>query len=251
MSSKVEKSLPNMQYVRLVKDDEGSLETIGKAHEAVINFFDTADAYSKRQSERNLLTRFGLSRKHIFDATDASLKRLDLDYIDLYQIHRKNCSTNTPIEETMEALSELVCSGKVGCIGASSMSTWEFQKANAIAARNGWTQFVSMQNCYDLLYREEEREMFPYCLDSIPWSPLAKGVLDRQDESEKIIDRIIEVADKLPCPRMLTKSHCTAPIVGISSERTLYDTIGAPEIKLSKDDVKYLEEPYVSRSVVM
>ncbi|KAI9470766.1 MAG: NADP-dependent oxidoreductase domain-containing protein [Benjaminiella poitrasii] len=347
-STTAEKSLPKMQYVRLgktgmrvskfalgcmsygsskhqawIKDEEESLEIIGKAYEAGINFFDTADVYSNGVSERILgkaikkfnmdrgrivvatkvfftaneedismspmdprvtqtgefVNRNGLSRKHIFDAVDASLKRLDLDYIDLYQIHRFD--HNTPIEETMEALNDLVRSGKVRYIGASSMATWEFQKANAIAERNSWTKFVSMQNCYNLLYREEEREMIPYCLDSgigcIPWSPLARGALTGKnrkttrtesdarahifsgaDASEKIVDRVVEVAEKLghspaqiALAWMLTKSHCTAPIIGVGSEHNLYDVLGALNVKLSDEDIKYLEEPYVPRLVVL
>ncbi|KAI7899003.1 NADP-dependent oxidoreductase domain-containing protein [Cokeromyces recurvatus] len=310
-----------------VKDEEESLRLIGKAYEAGINFFDTADAYSNGESERILgkaikifdmdrgriviatkcffavskdistntlglksldddsdsINNYGLSRKHIFDAVDASLRRLGVDYIDLYQIHRFD--HHTPIEETMEALNDLVRSGKVRYIGCSSCYTWEFQKANTIAERHGWTRFVSMQNCYNLLYREEEREMFPYCLDSgiacIPWSPLARGLLtgksrqsvrlesDRgiqsfflarraSESNEAIIDRVVKLAERLghspaqvALAWMLTKSYCTAPIVGIGKEENLYDVIGALDVILSEEDVKYLEEPYVPHKVQM
>ncbi|EPB80980.1 aryl-alcohol dehydrogenase (NADP+) [Mucor circinelloides 1006PhL] len=342
-------NLPKMQYVRLgktgmrvsrftigcmsygsskwqswVKDEEESLELLGKAFEAGINFFDTANVYSNGESERILgkaikkfnmprsrivvatkvffLTNeddisfglagknlaedpefvncYGLSRKHIFDAVDASLKRLDLDYIDLYQIHRFD--KNTPIEETMEALNDLVRSGKVRYIGCSSCHAWEFQKANRIAEKNGWAQFVSMQNCYNLLYREEEREMIPYCLDSgianIIYSPLARGLLigglkrkttrketdlimknysgKGHENNDQIIDRVAKLAEKLGHSEaqislawMLTKPHCTSPIVGVSSEKNLYDIIGALDVKLSDENIKYLEELYTPRNL--
>ncbi|KAI9470764.1 MAG: NADP-dependent oxidoreductase domain-containing protein [Benjaminiella poitrasii] len=224
---------------------------------------------------------YGLSRKHIFDAVDASLKRLDLDYIDLYQIHRFD--HNTPIEETMEALNDLVRSGKVRYIGASSMATWEFQKANAIAERNGWSKFSSMQNLYNLIYREEEREMIPYCLDSgiacIHWSPLARGLLTGKNRksirlesdrsinaffakkedanNEAIIDRVTTLAEKLghspaqiALAWMLTKECCTAPIIGVGTEENLYDVIGSLDVKLSEEDIKFLEEPYIPRNLI-
>ncbi|CAF4129419.1 unnamed protein product [Adineta steineri] len=188
-----------------VLEEEQSRPFIKRALEMGINFFDTADVYSLGVSEEitgralndmaireeivvatkvNFPTadgpnRKGLSRKHIFDACDASLKRLNMDYIDLYQIHRFD--KDTPIEETMEALNDLVRSGKVRYIGASSMYAWQFAKAQHIAEKNGWTKFISMQNHYNLVYREEEREMIPLCLDQgvglIPWSPLARGFL--------------------------------------------------------------------------
>ncbi|KAG1304932.1 hypothetical protein G6F60_006162 [Rhizopus arrhizus] len=223
----------------------------------------------------------GLSRKHIFDAVDASLKRLDLDYIDLYQIHRLD--SETPLEETMEALNDLVRSGKVRYIGASSMSAWQFQKANAIANKNGWAKFVSMQNMYNLIHREEEREMIPYCYDSgiasIHWSPLAKGLLigKNRDSVRKntdiiapqlfgdkltanddaIIDRVIEIAEKynrspaqIALAWMLTKPHVTSPIVGFSKESQIIDTVKSLEVKLTEEDVKYLEELYVAREPI-
>ncbi|KAF9160505.1 hypothetical protein DFQ26_005432 [Actinomortierella ambigua] len=237
-----------------------------------------------RSSETNLqdstlVNKFGLSRKHIFDAVDASLKRLDLDYIDLYQIHRFD--HNTPIEETMEALNDLVRSGKVRYIGASSMYAWEFQKANNIAEKNGWTKFVSMQNHYNLIYREDEREMIPYSVDAgiggIPWSPLALGKLagknrgntqrtqtdawqwmhEIRDAEEKIIDRVAEIAEKkgassaqVALAWLLAKPYVTAPIVGIGKEEHLYDTIGALKVTLTDEECKYLEEPYAPRPVL-
>ncbi|KAF1801973.1 NADP-dependent oxidoreductase domain-containing protein [Mucor lusitanicus] len=349
MSTTEEQKLPQMEYVRFgntgmrvsrfalgcmsygsskwqpwVKDEEESLELIGKAYDAGINFFDTADVYSNGESERvlgkaikkfnmprsrivvatkvfftvadqvenNLMGRqlddepeyvnsFGLSRKHIFDACDASLERLGLDYIDLYQIHRFD--HQTPIEETMEALNDLVRSGKVRYIGCSSCYAWEFQKANRIAEKNGWAKFSSMQNLYNLIYREEEREMIPYCEDSgiasIHWSPLARGLLTGKNRNttrmdsdrainlffakkesannEEIIDRVVEVAEKLACSPaqvslawMLSKPHCTSPIVGVGKLENLYDVIGSLAVKLSEQDIKYLEEPYIPRNLI-
>ncbi|KAK9759673.1 hypothetical protein K7432_017069, partial [Basidiobolus ranarum] len=242
----------------ILNEEEGK-KIVKRAWDLGINFFDTADVYSNGESERvlglaikeqkipresvviatkcffpvsddvsfqtlaqgkddvKLLNKRGLSRKHIFDAVKASLKRLDVEYIDLYQIHRWDY--DTPIEETMKALHDLVQLGLVRYIGASSMYTWQFAKANAIAERNGWTKFVSMQNFYNLLYREEEREMIPYCLDQgiacIPWSPLARGRLTGKDRTttrsqsdhahqaafgldadSKIIDQVVEIAEK-------------------------------------------------------
>ncbi|KAG0227784.1 hypothetical protein BGW41_003681 [Actinomortierella wolfii] len=227
-----------------------------------------------------LVNKFGLSRKHIFEAVEASLKRLGLDYIDLYQIHRFD--KDTPIEETMEALNDLVRSGKVRYIGASSMRAWEFQKANHIAEKNGWAKFISMQNHYTLLYREEEREMIPYSVDAgiggIPWSPLALGKLAGKSRgatqrSEKdvyqgmyvindpeatIISRVEEIAEKrgassaqIALAWLLTKPFVTAPIVGIGKEEHLYDTIGALSIKLTEEECKYLEEPYVAKPLLV
>ncbi|CAO3663819.1 unnamed protein product [Rhizopus stolonifer] len=306
-----------------VKHEDESLELIGKAYEAGINFFDTADVYSNGESERILgkaikkfnmprsrivvatkvffianddhpskalypdivennqyVNGLGLSRKHIFDAVDASLKRLGLDYIDLYQIHRFD--PETPIEETMEALNDLVRSGKVRYIGASSGPAWQFQKANTIAEKNGWTKFVSMQNLYNLIYREEDRETNPYCLDSgiatIPYSPLAKGILAGKNRNthreqtdqfkdkifvkegnndDAIVDRVIEVAEnhkrspaQIALAWMLTKPHITSPIVGFSSEAQIYDTIKSLEVKLTQEDIDYLEELYIPHKVV-
>ncbi|KAI7887388.1 Aldo/keto reductase [Lichtheimia hyalospora FSU 10163] len=224
-----------------------------------------------------IVNRFGLSRKHVFDACDASLKRLGLDYIDLYQIHRFD--KNTPIEETMGALNDLVKSGKVRYIGASSMHAWEFQKANYVAEKNGWTKFVSMQNLYNLMYREEEREVIPYSLDAgiggIPWSPLAKGRLagrktktqrsetdvfqrvDPTDSDEKIIARVAEIAEKrdvssaqVSLAWLLSKPFVTSPIVGISKESHLHDIIASLKLKLTEQEIKYLEEPYVPKQLI-
>lgn len=184
----------------------------------------------------------------------------------------------------MEALNDLVRSGKVRYIGCSSCHAWEFQKANRIAEKNGWAKFVSMQNCYNLLYREEEREMIPYCLDSgianIHWSPLARGLLiggggkrrtartesdpmikiyfQKEFESDnEIIDRVAILAEKLGHSEaqislawMLSKPHCTSPIVGVSREENLYDVIGSLDLKLSEEDIKYLEEPYIPRNLI-
>ncbi|KAF9161465.1 hypothetical protein DFQ26_004514 [Actinomortierella ambigua] len=233
------------------------------------------DAWRK---DPTLVNKQGLSRKHIFQAVDASLKRLDLDYIDLYQIHRFD--EFTPIEETMEALNDLVRSGKVRYIGASSMYAWQFQKANNIAEKNGWAKFVSMQNLYNLLYREEEREVIPYSLDAgiggLPWSPLSMGKLAGRnrntkrteaepwhgtppvkDASEIIIDRVVEVAEKkginpaqVALAWLLSKPYVTAPIVGIGKEEHLKDAVGALSVKLTEDEIKYLEEPYVPRALI-
>ncbi|KAI9251590.1 NADP-dependent oxidoreductase domain-containing protein [Sporodiniella umbellata] len=317
-------SFGSSQWQPWIKDEEESIELIGKAYQAGINFFDTADGYSNGESERVLgkaikkfnmprsrivvatkvffavpedlttnvlgqkldndprfLNDVGLSRKHIMDAVDASLERLGLDYIDLYQIHRFD--PNTPIEETMEALNDLVRSGKVRYIGASSGHAWEFQKANALAERKGWTKFSSMQNLYNLLYREEEREMIPYCFDSgiasIHWSPLARGLLTGKNresvregtdkamglffakkESENnnaIIDRVIEVADKHKCSPaqvalawMLSKPHVTSPIIGFSKVSQLYDALGALEVELATEEIEYLEELYMPRNLI-
>ncbi|KAI8060660.1 NADP-dependent oxidoreductase domain-containing protein [Gilbertella persicaria] len=307
-----------------VKGEKESIEAIKQAYNVGINFFDTADVYSNGESERvlgkalkelnaprsrvviatkvffpvydgsarfgavdesrdpDMVNNFGLSRKHIMDACDASLKRLGVDYIDLYQIHRLD--TETPMEEIMEALNDLVRAGKVRYLGCSSVYTWQFAKMNHIAEKNGWAKFVSMQNLYNLLYREEEREMAPYCLDAgigwIPWSPLASGELlgknrDTQRAKSKwvvsnihpevqhsaddeIIDRVAVVADKLKLTRgqvaiawQFTKPYVTAPIVGISKIEQLYDLIGALDIKLSEEDVKYLEEPYVPKAPII
>ncbi|KAI8878511.1 Aldo/keto reductase [Backusella circina FSU 941] len=307
-----------------VKDEEESIALIGKAYDAGINFFDTANVYSNGESERILgkaikkfgfprsrivvaskvffpvseegtnnmglsvendpafVNGYGLSRKHIFDAVDASLKRLDLDYIDLYQIHRFD--PNTPIEETMEALHDLVRSGKVRYIGASSMLAWQFQKANSIAEKRGWTKFSSMQNLYNLIYREEEREMIPYCesegIAIIPWSPLARGLLtgkkhksvrtdsdrnikkyfggeQQERNDEEIVDRVCKVAEKhgvspakIALAWVLTKPFITAPIVGIGKEEHLHDIIGSLDVQLSEEEKSFLEEAYICRNLI-
>jgi len=239
---------------------------------------DMMKGFATFAQDPNLINRVGLSRKHIFDAVDASLKRLGVDYIDLYQIHRLD--TGTPMEEIMEALNDLVRSGKVRYIGASSMTAWQFQKLNNIAERKGWAKFVSMQNLYNLLFREEEREMIPYCVDAgiagIPYSPLASGIIagknrktdrsstwfqmttiypnTKQDSNDIIVDHVEEIAKKYNATSAqialawhFTKPFSTSPIVGVSKIEQLYDLLGALKIKLTEEDVKYLEEPYTAR----
>jgi aryl-alcohol dehydrogenase (NADP+) len=222
----------------------------------------------------------GLSRKHIMDAVDASLKRLGTDYIDLYQIHRWDF--DTPIEETLDALSELVRSGRVRYIGASSMRAYQLAQALYKADARSGVRFVSMQNHYNLIYREEEREMMPLCeeegLGVIPWSPLARGYLTRKPEDkdstargsvediakrlythpgdDEIIRRVAELASRhevsqaqIALAWMLHKPFITAPIVGATKLPHLEDAIGALNVSLSEDDMTYLEEPYVPRAV--
>jgi 1-deoxyxylulose-5-phosphate synthase len=290
--------------------DEGAAEPIVKAAvDGGVTFFDTADTYSGGASEvatgrlvGKLLTRDevviatkvfmpmtpgengkGLSRKHILSAIDASLDRLGMDYVDLYQIHRWD--NRTPIEETMEALHDVVRSGKARYIGASSMFAWQFAKAQHVAERNGWTKFVTMQNHYNLIYREEEREMLPQCIDQgvavIPWSPLARGVLagnrnragdKRTTRSETdgftdylynqptdfdVVDRVTEVADDLGVSPaqvalawLLHKPGVTAPIVGATRLDHLSDALAAEALQLGDDVMKRLEEPYVPHPVL-
>jgi 1-deoxyxylulose-5-phosphate synthase len=276
---------------------------VKRALEAGINFFDTANAYSAGASEvitGKLLKKYaaredvvvaskvffsvggnkpngqGLSRKHIFQAVHDSLKRLEMDYLDLYQIHRFD--PNTPVEETMEALHDLVKSGLVRYLGASSMYAWQFAKMQHVAEQNGFTEFVSMQNHYNLLYREEEREMIPQLEDMgvgmIPWSPLARGTLtgNRTREGEKltvraesdafgatlysasdfdIVDRVTEIAGargvsnaQVALAWMLEKPYITAPIVGASKMQHLEDAIAALEVKLTPEEVVKLEQLY-------
>jgi 1-deoxyxylulose-5-phosphate synthase len=290
--------------------DEAAAEPIvRRAVEGGFTFFDTADMYSEGASEvatgrllRKLLTRDelviatkvyfpitpgpngrGLSRKHILSAIDASLQRLELDYVDLYQIHRWD--SETPIEETMEALHEVVKSGKARYIGASSMFAWQFAKAQRVAELHGWTQFVSMQNHYNLIYREEEREMIPQCLDQgvgvIPWSPLARGFLagsrtregerrTRRAETDPLqdkwygrpedfdgVDRLVEVAAERGVPPaqvalawLLHKPGVTAPIVGATKLEHLEDALAAAGPGLAPDEIARLEEPYVPHPVL-
>jgi 1-deoxyxylulose-5-phosphate synthase len=286
--------------------DEKSAEPIvRRAVAGGIIFFDTADVYNGGASEvvtgRLLKKLFGmreeyvvatkvhgktmpgengsgLSRKHIMASIDASLKRLELDYVDLYQIHRWD--PRTPIEETMEALHDVVKAGKTRYIGASSMYAWQFAKAQSVAK----TRFVSMQNHYNLIYREEEREMIPQCIDQgvavIPWSPLARGVLagNRTTSGEKlttraqtdgfadalynpeldvaVIDRLAEVAAARGLPSaqvalawLLSRPGVTAPIVGATKLEHLEDALAAEQVSLSADEVARLEEPYVPRRV--
>ena len=274
-----------------------------------VTFFDTADTYSGGASEvatgrlvGKLLNRDevviatkvfmpmtpgenggGLSRKHILSAIDASLRRLGMDYVDLYQIHRWD--NRTPIEETMEALHDVVRAGKARYIGASSMFAWQFAKAQHVAERNGWTQFVAMQNHYNLIYREEEREMIPLCVDQgvgvIPWSPLARGVLagNRSRDGEKRTTRsetdeftnylysqptdfdVVEHVAKVAAERgvspaqvalawLLSKPGVTAPIIGATKLGHLTDALAAEALELTDDEVKRLEEPYVPHPVL-
>jgi 1-deoxyxylulose-5-phosphate synthase len=286
-------------------DDAEAEPIVRRAVEGGITFFDTADVYNGGESEvttGHLLKKLfgmreeyvvatkvrgrtmpgvngqGLSRKHIFASIDASLQRLELDYVDLYQIHRWD--DLTPIEETMEALHDVVKSGKARYIGASSMYAWQFAKAQAAAK----TRFVSMQNHYNLIYREEEREMIPQCIDLgvavIPWSPLARGVLagnraasgDRLTTRAKtdeftdrlynpeldaaVIDRLTEVAAERGLSRarvalawLLHKPGVTAPIVGATKLEHLEDALAAEQLSLSDDEIARLEEPYVPRRV--
>jgi aryl-alcohol dehydrogenase-like predicted oxidoreductase len=290
--------------------DEDAAEPIVKAAvEGGITFFDTADVYSDGASEvatGRLLAKYsgrdqvvvatkvhgamgpgendrGLSRKHIMSAIDASLRRLNMDYVDLYQIHRWD--RRTPIHETMQALEDVVRAGKVRYIGASSMAAWQFAQAQHTADRHGWTRFVSMQNHYNLLYREEEREMIPQCLDQgvgvIPWSPLARGVLagnrDRSGERHTtrantdafadslyamtadfdVVDRVAEVAAERGVPSaqvalawLLHRPGVTAPIIGATRLGHLHDALAAEALDLSEDEMRRLEEPYVPHPVL-
>ena len=281
---------------------------VKRALDAGINFFDTADVYSLGESERvtgNLLKGVnrgnivvatkvyqqmsadpndrGLSRKHILDSIDKSLKRLQMEYVDLYQIHRWDY--NTPIEETMEALNDVVRAGKARYIGASSMFAWQFMKALHVSEMNGWAKFVSMQDHYNLVYREEEREMIPLCRDQgiglIPWSPMARGFFagDRKrggggeslranndafanelyfrDEDFTIAGRAAEVAkahnvtaSQIALAWMLHKPHISAPIIGSSRLEHLDQAIAALEIKLSEEEIKRLEELYQPHPVL-
>src|SRR6204780_4702917 len=273
-----------------------------------VTFFDTADVYSAGASEvttgRLLGKMFrrddvvvatkvfspmgpgensrGLSRKHILSGIDASLERLDMDYVDLYQIHRWDY--DTPIEETMEALHDVVRAGKARYIGASSMFAWQFAKAQHVADDHGWTRFVSMQNHYNLIYREEEREMIPQCIDQgvgvIPWSPLARGVLagSRTREGERrttrsnsdafqatvctaadfdVVDRAGEVAGERGVPSaqvalawLLHRPGVTAPIVGATRPGHFEDALAAEQLELSEEEMRRLEEPYVPHPVL-
>ncbi|HEY6279676.1 MAG TPA: aldo/keto reductase, partial [Streptosporangiaceae bacterium] len=225
----------------------------------------------------------GLSRKHIMAAIDASLRRLGMDYVDLYQIHRWD--SRTPIEETMSALHDVVRAGKARYIGASSMFAWQFGKAQHVAESRGWTPFVSMQNHYNLLYREEEREMIPQCIDQgvgvIPWSPLARGVLAgnrtrdgerrttransdpfgdslyRQPADFDVVDAVGEVAAERGVPSaqialawLLQRPGVTAPIVGATKRAHIEDALAAEKLELTKDEVRRLEERYQPHPVL-
>jgi len=298
---------PNEQW-KWALTEEQSRPFIKQALELGINFFDTADMYSVGASEEVLGTALkdfakrdevviatkvfnpmsqdpndrGLSRKHIMSSIDASLKRLKTDYVDLYQIHRWDYTT--PIEETMEALHDIVKAGKARYIGASSMFSWQFAKAIYTADLHGWTRFVSMQPHYNLIYREEEREMLPFCLDQkiavIPWSPLARGLLTgkrtkernetlraRTDEFGKslyksdmdfdIVNRLTEVATQKGLPNaqvalawMLSKPVITAPIIGASKPGHLEDAVAALSVKLTREEISQLEELYQPHPVL-
>ncbi len=291
-----------------VLDESDARPFFQRAIEAGINFFDTADMYSVGMSEtvvgrtiREFTRRDdvviatkvffpmgpgpndkGLSRKYIMQAIDASLRRLNTDYVDLYQIHRFD--TATPIEETLEALHDVVKSGKALHIGASSMFAWQFAKMLNTQARHGWTRFVTMQNHYNLVYREEEREMIPLCIDEgvgvIPWSPLARGLLagnrtrGQQGETERaktddyaqqlytdddfdVVDRVVELARRrdakpaqIALAWLLHKPGITAPIVGASKMPQLEEALKAMEIPLSAEEIASLEAPYRPHGVL-
>ncbi|KAJ5107984.1 Aldo/keto reductase [Penicillium angulare] len=312
------------QWQDWVMDEEESLPLIEHAYKHGINTWDTADVYSHGRSEeivgkalkkyniprnrvvilskcfwgvndegdypalsetvRNdgpYVNRAGLSRKHILDAVDASVERLGT-YIDVLQIHRLD--RETPREEIMKALNDVVESGKVRYLGASTMAAWEFQTLQNIAARNGWHKFISMQNYHNLIAREEEREMIPYCLDSgvslIPWSPMARGVLtrpwnsrstvregsdatlkgivrNRETEADKaIIDRVEEVAGKkgvsmAQIALAWSLSHPSEnPIVGLSSIKRIDEAVASLQVKLTPEEIKYLEEPYIPKATI-
>jgi len=291
------------QWRQWVLDEDDSRPFIQRALELGINFFDTADIYSFGQSEEILgrvLTEFarrdevviatkvyfpmgegpnqrGLSRVHILHSIENSLRRLRTDYVDLYQIHRWD--PETPIEETLEALHEVVKSGKARHIGASSMYAWQFAKSLYLADLHGWTRFISMQNHYNLVYREEEREMLPLCraegIGVIPWSPLARGFLTGnrslhgwgtttraqvddfahgmyyQETDFEVVDRVMELAKQreaapaqIALAWLLHQPGITAPIIGASKMHHLEDAVAALEIKLSREEQIYLEEPY-------
>lgn len=297
------------QWREWVLPEAESRPFIARSLEAGINFFDTADMYSLGESEailgralKELAKREqvviatkvfnamsddpndrGLSRKHIFDSIDASLRRLQTDYVDLYQIHRWD--DQTPIEETLEALHDLVKLGKVRYIGASSMYAWQFAKALYLADLHGWTRFVSMQNHYNLVYREEEREMLPLCraegIGVIPWSPLARGFLagNRQKETKgettraksddfahqlyyqdsdfQVVDRVVELAQQRGVPPaqialawLLHQPGVTAPIIGASKMHHLEDALSALEIQLTDAECQRLEQPYQPHPVL-
>lgn len=288
-------------------DEKEGIEYIKEALNLGINFFDTANVYSHGKSEEILgkaiqkyakrdevviatkvfypvddtLNGKGLSRKHIFQAIDDSLRRLQMDYVDLYIIHRWD--DETPIEETMCALNDLVKMGKVRYIGASDMKAWQFQKAQYVAKKNGWTQFISMQNHYNLLYREDEREMIPLCQDMnialTPYSPLAGGrltrdwygdtlrnkydqtVKDKYDANEPIdhpiVDRVGEIAQKKKVTRamiamkwLINQQQVIAPIIGGSKIQYVKEAIKAIDVKLNSEEMKYLEELYQPHPIV-
>jgi aryl-alcohol dehydrogenase-like predicted oxidoreductase len=298
--------MPGRQAWALSEAD--SFPFFRQALELGINFFDTANVYSDGDSEvvvGNFLKAHakretivlatkvygtmsadpngkGLSRKAIFHELEQSLKRLKTDYVDLYQIHRWDYET--PIEETLEALHDVVKAGKALYIGASSMHAWQFAKALFITKQNGWTRFVSMQNHLNLLYREEEREMLPLCASEgigvIPWSPLARGLLTRAWKSDptrrsetdqfgkilydgtrnadkRVVDRLGEVAEQRGTPRaqvalawLLAKPMVAAPVVGATKPGHLEDAVAALSVRLTPEEIGLLEEPYAAHPVV-
>ena len=292
-----------------VLDEEQSRPIIQRALELGVNFFDTADMYSKGISEevtgralRDFTRRDevvisskvffpmgegpnqrGLSRKHIMESIDATLKRLGTDYVDLYQIHRFDYGT--PMEETLEALHDIVKAGKARYIGASSMFAWQFAKYLYLADLHGWTRFISMQNHYNMIYREEEREMNPLCQEEgiavIPWSPLARGFLAGtrskkgdgetvrarsdefahemyyQEQDFQLVERVVHTAERynvkpaqIALAWLLRKPGVTAPIIGASKMRYLEEAVEALEIELSDEDMDYLEELYQPREIL-
>jgi aryl-alcohol dehydrogenase (NADP+) len=303
-------SYGSKQWRAWVLDEQEAKPFIKRALEAGINFFDTADVYSTGESERltgKLLKEYGgrrenvivatkvhgqmsddvndrgLSRKHILDSIDKSLQRLGMDYVDLYQIHRWDYET--PIEETLAALNDVVRMGKARYIGASSMFAWQFSRALHTAEKHGWVKFVSMQNHYNLVYREEEREMIPLCIDQgiglIPWSPLARGFFagDRKqggggetaranndpfgtslyfrEEDFAVADRVAKVAQargvtgsQIALAWILSKPYVTSPIIGATKLDHLAQAIAALEIRLAEDEIKQLEEPYKPHPVL-
>jgi aryl-alcohol dehydrogenase-like predicted oxidoreductase len=287
-------------------DEEKSRPFIRRALELGINFFDTANVYSdgtseeflgrairdfSRRDEVVIATKVhgrmrpgpngaGLSRRAILGEIDNSLRRLNMDYVDLYQIHRWDPAT--PIEETLEALDDVVKAGKARYVGASSMHAWQFATALHLQREHGWSRFVSMQNYYNLLYREEEREMMPLCaaeqVGVIPWSPLARGRLTRdwdessyrketdefgktlyertEDADRVIVERVAALALKRAVPRaqialawVLQKSFVDAPIVGASKQNHLDDAVASLDVQLTSEEMEFLEEPYVPHAV--
>nr|WBO81970.1 aldo/keto reductase [Streptomyces sp. SBE_14.2] len=296
--------LPDRGVHEWTLDEEASRPLIRQAVEAGINFFDTANVYSDgtseeivgraladyaRRDEIVLATKVhgrthpgpngrGLSRKVIMAEIDHSLSRLGTDYVDLYQIHRFD--PHTPVEETMEALHDLVKAGKVRYLGASSMYAWQFSKLQYTAERHGWTKFVSMQNHYNLLYREEEREMLPLCADQgvgvLPWSPLARGRLTRDwgtvtersagdnfgsrlylDSDRTIVEAVTRVANDRGVARaqvalawLLQRETVAAPIVGAARPGHIEDAVASVELTLSEKEIEELEQPYTARPIV-
>jgi aryl-alcohol dehydrogenase (NADP+) len=288
---------------RWTKDEAFAEEIIRSALEAGVNFFDTANTYAGGTSEeytgRSLWKHTdredvvvatkvfgrmrpgpngaGLSRKAILQEIDASLTRLGTDYVDLYQIHRFDPST--PVEETMEALHDVVKAGKARYLGASSMYAWQFAKLQHAAESHGWTRFVSMQNHYNLIYREEEREMLPLCLDQgvgvIPWSPLARGRLTRawdaqtarsetdefgkslyRDEDQAVVAKVLALAEgrdvsaaQVALAWLLAQPAVASPIVGITKPEHLSDAVAAVDLELTREEIADLGAPYVPHAI--